>query len=156
VKASPFYFQGFLDLRGAGAVRDFVSFNMISVCCFCSIFILLVKRKRRWRYILDESALALELSISNFSSCFFDFFTLNLLLVRSHKSEIIVENRLIQGRNNVCDEGVTSSIPMQDKTEDFFMQRLRTPAAGSDSPPPWLSCIRASPARHLRHYFFHF
>ena len=28
-------------------------------------------------------------------------FSLNLLLVRSHQAEIIIENRLIQGRNNV-------------------------------------------------------
>jgi len=42
---------------------------------------------------------------------------------------------------------------MQDKTEgEFFMQNLRTPSTGSDSPPPWLSRIRASPARHLRHH----
>jgi len=34
--------------------------------------------------------------------------------------------------------------------------RLRTPSAGSDSPPPWLSRIRASPACHFRHYFFYF
>jgi len=39
---------------------------------------------------------------------------------------------------------------MQDKTEgEFFMQRLRTLSAGSDSPPPGLSYIRVSPARHL-------
>jgi len=28
--------------------------------------------------------------------------------------------------------------------------------AGSDSPPPWLSRIRASSAHHLRHHFFNF
>jgi len=39
---------------------------------------------------------------------------------------------------------------------EFFMQRLRTPSAGYDSPPPWLSRIRAFPALHLRHYLFHF
>jgi len=27
-------------------------------------------------------------------------------------------------------------LPMQDKKEEVFMQRLRTPSAGSDSPPP--------------------
>jgi len=38
-------------------------------------------------------------------------------------------------------------LPMQDKTEEFFMQRMRTPsAARSDSPPSGLSRIRASPA----------
>jgi len=31
---------------------------------------------------------------------------------------------------------------------------LRTPSAGSDPPPPWLSRIRASPARHLRHHLY--
>jgi len=41
-----------------------------------------VTRKRRWRYILDESAPAYELSISEFSD---DFLPLNLLLVRSHQ-----------------------------------------------------------------------
>jgi len=46
---------------------------------------------------------------------------------------------------------------MQDKTVGkFFMQLLRTPYAGSDSPTPWLSRIWASPERHLQHYFFHF
>jgi len=46
---------------------------------------------------------------------------------------------------------------MQDKTEgEIFMQNLRTPSAGSDLPLPGLSRIRASPARHLWHYFFHF
>jgi len=46
---------------------------------------------------------------------------------------------------------------MQDKTEgEFFMQRLRTPSTGYDSPPLWLSRIWASPARHLWHYLFHF
>jgi len=45
-------------------------------------------------------------------------------------------------------------LPVQDEKEgEFFMQRLRTPSAGSDSPPPWLSRIWASPACHLRHYF---
>jgi len=47
-------------------------------------------------------------------------------------------------------------LPMQDKKEEFFMQRLRTPSAGSDSSPPWLSRIRVFPARHLQYYFFHF
>jgi len=52
--------------------------------------------------ILDESA-----SASGISSCFFDFLPLNLLLVHSHQAEIIIVKRLIQGRNNVCDEGVS-------------------------------------------------
>jgi len=56
-------------------------------------------------YILDESAPASELSISEFSSCFFDFLPLNLRLVRSHQAEIIIVKRLIQGRNNVCAKG---------------------------------------------------
>jgi len=43
--------------------------------------------------------------ISEFSGCFSDFLPLNLLLVRSHQAEIIIVKRLIQGRNNVCDEG---------------------------------------------------
>jgi len=38
----------------------------------------------------------------------------------------------------------------------ILLAHLRTPSAGSDSPPPWLSCIRASPAGHLWHHFFHF
>jgi len=37
--------------------------------------------------------------------CFFDFLPLNLLLNRSHQAEIIIVKRLIQGRNNVYDEG---------------------------------------------------
>jgi len=46
---------------------------------------------------------------------------------------------------------------MQDEMEgEFFMQRLGTHSAGLDSLPPGLSRIRASPARHLWHYFFHF
>jgi len=45
----------------------------------------------------------------------------------------------------------------QDKTEgEIFLQRLRTSSAGSNSPPSGLSRIWASPARYLRHYFFHF
>jgi len=40
-----------------------------------------------------------------FFSCIFDFLRLNLLLVRSHQAEIIILKRLIQGRNNVSDEG---------------------------------------------------
>jgi len=36
---------------------------------------------------------------------FFDFLSLNFLLVRSHQSEINIEKRFIQGRSNVCDEG---------------------------------------------------
>jgi len=36
---------------------------------------------------------------------FFDFLPLNLLLVRSHQAEIIIVKRLIQGSNNVYDEG---------------------------------------------------
>jgi len=43
--------------------------------------------------------------MSEFSSCFFDFLLLNLLLVRSHQTEIIIVKRLVQKRNNVCDEG---------------------------------------------------
>jgi len=45
------------------------------------------------------------LSISKFSGCFFDFLPLNLLLVKSHQAKIIMVNRLVQGRNNVCAEG---------------------------------------------------
>jgi len=37
---------------------------------------------------------------------------------------------------------------------EFFIQRLRTPSTGSNSPPPGLSRIRASPARHLWHFFY--
>jgi len=62
-------------------------------------------RKRLWRYILDESEPAQELSISEFSVCLFDFLSLNLLLVRSHQAEIIIVKRFTQGRNNVSDEG---------------------------------------------------
>jgi len=48
-------------------------------------------------------------------------------------------------------------LPMQDKTEEkLFVQRLRTPYAESDSSPPGLSWIWASPACHLWHYFFQF
>jgi len=44
-------------------------------------------------------------TVALFSGCFFDFLPLNLLLVRSHQAEIIIVMRLIQGRNNVYDEG---------------------------------------------------
>jgi len=44
-------------------------------------------------------------------------------------------------------------LSMQDKTEEIFFQRLRTPSAGSNSPPPGLPCIWAFPARHVWHYF---
>jgi len=43
-----------------------------------------VMRKRRWRYMLDESLLANEMPIHKFTGCFFDFFLVNLLLVQSH------------------------------------------------------------------------
>jgi len=67
-------------------------------CLFVCLFHLYppVTRKRRWRYILDEFAPALEFSISKFSGCFFDFLPLNLLLVRSHQAEIIILKRLIK------------------------------------------------------------
>jgi len=45
-----------------------------------------VTRKRRWHCILYESVPASELSISEFSSCFFDFLPLNLQLVQSHQA----------------------------------------------------------------------
>jgi len=47
-------------------------------------------------------------------------------------------------------------LPMQDKTEEKFLQRLRTPSAVSNSPLSGLSRIWASPGRHLWHHFFHF
>jgi len=47
---------------------------------------------------MNPHALLKELSIS-------DFLPLNLLLVRSHQAEIIIVKRLIQGCNNVSDEG---------------------------------------------------
>jgi len=37
--------------------------------------------------------------------CFFDFLPLNLLLVRSYQAEIIIIKHLIQGCNNVYDDG---------------------------------------------------
>jgi len=40
----------------------------------------------------------------SFPDFFFDFLSLNLLLVRSYQAEIIIVKRLIQGRNNVYDE----------------------------------------------------
>jgi len=44
-------------------------------------------------------------------------------------------------------------LPMQDKTEgEFYLQRLRTPFAGSNSLPSGFFRIWASPARHLWHY----
>jgi len=47
-------------------------------------------------------------------------------------------------------------LPMQDKTEEFFLQHLHTASAGPYSPPPGLSYTWASMARHLSHYYFHF
>jgi len=58
-----------------------------------------VTRKRRRRYILDESAPAQKFSISFFFNSFFDFLPLNLLLVRNHPVKIIIVKRLIQGCN---------------------------------------------------------
>jgi len=75
------------------------------VCFVCSIFIILSRESDGACYIWDESAHALELFISVFSGCFFDFLSLALLLVRSHQVEIIIVKRLIQGRNKVSDEG---------------------------------------------------
>jgi len=42
---------------------------------------------------------------------------------------------------------------MEDKTEDVFLQCLHSSTAESNSPPSGLSRFRASPARHLWHYF---
>jgi len=47
-------------------------------------------------------------------------------------------------------------LPMQDKTEGEFLQRLRTPSAGSNSPSSGLSLFWSSPARHFGTIFFHF
>jgi len=54
----------------------------------------------------EVSSLAKEFPVSKFSGCFFDFLPLNLLLVRSHQTEIIVVKRLIQGHNNETRVGV--------------------------------------------------
>jgi len=45
------------------------------------------------------------LYFGEFFGCFYDFLPLSFLLVRNHQAEIIIVKRLIQGRNNVCDEG---------------------------------------------------
>jgi len=50
-----------------------------------------------------------ELSIFEFSNCFFAFSVLTteftcLLLVQSHQAEVIIVKHLIQGSNNVYDE----------------------------------------------------
>jgi len=67
-----------------------------------------VTKKRRWPYILDESEPAYRsCPFPSFPVISIDFLPLNLLLVRSHQAEIIIVKRLIQGRNNVCDEGVS-------------------------------------------------
>jgi len=50
-----------------------------------------------FRRILTRLGVAV---IQVFFDYFFDFFTINLLLVQSHQAEIIVVKRLIQGRNN--------------------------------------------------------
>jgi len=63
----------------------------------------------RKRGILEESAPAQELSIPEFSGCFFDFLSVNLLIVRSHQAKIIIVMRLIQGRKNVVDETGTTT-----------------------------------------------
>jgi len=48
-------------------------------------------------------------------------------------------------------------LSMQDKTEgEFFLQSLRTPSIELSSSLSGLSCIWATPACHLWHYFFHF
>jgi len=51
-----------------------------------------VTRKRRWRYILDDNPHPLR--SCPFPSLPFDFLPLNLLLVRSHQAEIIMESAL--------------------------------------------------------------
>jgi len=58
-----------------------------------------VTRKRRWRYMLDESAPAYRsYPFPRFPVISFDFLPLNLLLIRNHQAEIIIVKRLIQGR----------------------------------------------------------
>jgi len=71
------------------------------VCC---IFILLT-RESDGGAVFWTNAHPLR-SIVHFRvfGCFFDFLPLNLLLVRSHQADIIIVQRLIQGRNNVYDE----------------------------------------------------
>ena len=69
--------------------------DLISSFCYP-----LVTRKRRRRYTLDESILALKLPgigvfRLNFASDFF-----NLQLVRFHRAGIVIVKHLIQGRNN--------------------------------------------------------
>jgi len=54
--------------------------------------------------------------------------------------------------------GEIRNLPMQVKTEEFFLQSLRASSAGStrNLPPSRLSRIRAFLARHLWHYYFIF
>jgi len=77
---------------------------VVYMCCWIHLYSP-ITRKQRWRYILNESAPAYELSISEFSGWFVDFLPLNLLLVRRQQIKIIIVKRLIQRRNNVSDEG---------------------------------------------------
>jgi len=101
-----------LHINGMKEEEDRDVWRSILSCCSCNphglerqvmgnVCLLLfqldppVTRKRRWRYILDESAPALSCPFSSFPGCFFDFLLLNLLLVRSHQAEIIIVNRLI-------------------------------------------------------------
>jgi len=68
---------------------------------FCFIFILLSRES-------DGGAILLSIPHSLRScqsGCFFDFFPVNLLLVRSHQAEIIIVKHLIQGRSNATRRG---------------------------------------------------
>jgi len=61
-------------------------------CLFYPIFILLSRESDA--YAIFGRQLAYELPISKFSGRFFDFFSVNLLLVRSHQAEIIIAKRI--------------------------------------------------------------
>jgi len=75
------------------------------ICLFvCTMFILLSRESDGGVIFSMNPHLLRSCLFSSFPIAFLDFLLLNLLLVRSHKAEIIIVKRLIQGRNNVFDD----------------------------------------------------
>jgi len=71
----------------------------------CCIFILLLQESGCGILFWMNPHPLRSCPFPSFTVAFFDFLPFNLLLVRSHQAEIIIEKRLIQGRNKVCDKG---------------------------------------------------
>jgi len=71
----------------------------------CSIFILLSRESDGGAIFWTNPHPLTSCPFPRFPVVSFDFLPLNLLLFEPTKQEIIIVKRLIQGRNNLCNEG---------------------------------------------------